>query len=143
MATKHQGDVLSLLGRPNTVLIICMNSAVRSDGERIMLNGAAGRLAAKMPLVPKQLGKAMTDKGEFWHIICPPSAKIGVFQNEHLPKNGPDLKLISHAAKLLREVAQANPDKVYALEHPGGKEPDFLFESIYRILPDNVQVWKL
>ena len=140
MATKHQGDVLDLIGKVDCV-IICLNSAVKPNGDRIMLNGAAGRLATQRPIVTSMLGETLKDKGEFYHLHV--GGKMGVFQNEHLPKNGPDLKLIGHAAQLLRDVAQANPDKVYALEHPGGKEPDFLFESIYRILPDNVQVWKL
>lgn len=140
MAKLHKGCVLDQMSRVDHVLV-CTSSAVRANGELVAIEGALGRLAAKHLTLPMAMGRFVKQAGDVYTLRC--ESKIGMFQNEQLPRNGPDLKLISAACHKLAELANANPEKVYALEWPGGKEPDFLFANVLRILPDNVEVWRL
>lgn len=136
-----KGDMMSVFDEVDH-FIVCVASSLRSDGSATMLNGVAGQLAAKHPGLPAAIGTFI--KGEcgscgcFW-LRC--ESKIGVFQSGIMNKDGPNLMCISGAAKRLKEIAEANPEKIYALETPQGKEQWWLIEGIMNTLPENVQVW--
>lgn len=138
-----RGDMLSVLGSVDH-FIICTGSNLRSaDKTLVMLNGLAGVLAAKYPVMPAAMGKWILDTvGDcgIFNLRC--VAKVGLFQNMILPRHGCDLGLVSRACILLSELARANPEKSYALEHPGGTEPEFMVQGLINMLPANVSVWK-
>lgn len=122
--------------------IVCVASSLRSDGSATMLNGVAGELAKAIPQLPAAIGAFIKDGvgscGCFW-LRC--ETKIGVFQSGIMNKDGPNLACISGAVKRLKELAEANPNKTYALECPNGNEPYWLVKPLVETLPDNVTVW--
>lgn len=141
MAKLHKGCVLDQMGRVDHVLV-CTSSAVRSNGELVALEGALGKLAHKHLTIPMAMGKFVREAGTHYYLRC--ETKVGMFQNEQLPKNGPDLGIISEACNRLVKLAKENPGKTYAVEWPGRKEPTFLFDGFMRQLKgcDNVEVWQ-
>lgn len=137
-----QGDVLSQLSVADHVLV-CTASNLNSASELPMLNGAAGVLALKYPSLPKEVGKWILENhgdASVYGLRC--ASKVGLFQNMIFPRQGPNLAVISFAGRLLRELAEANPDKTYAVEAPNYNDPWFMVQGIMELLPDNVSVWK-
>ena len=122
--------------------IVCVASSLRSDDSATMLNGVAGELAKNIPQLPAAIGAFIKNSvgscGCFW-LRC--ESKVGVFQSGIMNKDGPNLMCISSAVIRLKELAEANPEKTYALEAPNGNEPYWLIKDIMAALPENVQVW--
>ena len=122
--------------------IVCVASSLRSDGSATMVNGVAGELAKLHPTLPAGIGAFIKNGvgscGCYW-LRC--ESKIGVFQNSIMNREGANLMCISTATKRLKELAEANPDKSYALEAPNGNQPYWLVKDILSTLPDNVTVW--
>lgn len=124
--------------------IICVGSKLRGEtGELIMLNGLAGVLGLKYPTLSSKMGawikETCGDRGEFY-LRC--SGKVGILQHMISARNGINLGLISGGLKQLTELAQANPEKVYALEWPGYEEPEWLLKGMLADLPANIHIWK-
>jgi hypothetical protein len=108
-----------------------------------MLNGLAGQLAIKYPGVTTAVGRWIHENGHdcgIYGLRC--NSKLGVFQHMIANKDGCNLGVISMATKALKALAEANPDKTYALEAPNYQHPWFLIDGIMETLPDNVQVWE-
>lgn len=141
MPTFHKGDMMSVFDRVDHFIVLCAGN-VRSDGTATMLDGAAGQVAALHPSVPAAVGKWLKDQGEWcsaYGLRC--ETKLGLFQHVILHRHGTNLGCVSMACKKLKELAEANPDKTYALDSPGQGEPWFLVSSLLLTLPGNVQVW--
>ena len=137
-----EGCVTQALGKAVCV-IVCVDSAVRSDGTIGMLNGSAGALGAKHPTLGKSFGEKVIqlcgDQGTFFLYL---GGKVGMFQTMVRPKDGLSLYLVAGAVQRLMIIAKENPGKVYALEWPCRGEPDWLLGRIMDNLPDNVHVYK-
>jgi hypothetical protein len=139
---KH-GDMMDVFDQVDH-FIICVGSKLRVEtGELIMLNGLAGVLGLKYPTLKAKMGawikETCGDGGEFY-LRC--SGKVGILQHMISPRNGINLGLISGALLRLATLAQANPDKVFALEWPGYDQPEWMLNSLIERLPSNIQVWK-
>lgn len=122
--------------------IVATHSKLDANGHLSMSTGQAAKLAESYPDLPEVCGRWLSANvksgGVFYFHLA---GKVGLFQNMTTPNLGTSLGLISGAAKALKQHAEANPDKVYALEAPNGKDPLFLIEGLMRQLPDNVEVW--
>lgn len=143
MKEVKRGDMMQVFDQVDH-FIICVSSKLRGEtGELIMLNGLAGVLGLKYPTLASKMGawikETCGDSGEFY-LRC--SGKVGILQHMHSPRNGVNLGLISGGLKRLTELAQANPEKSYALEWPGYQEPEWLLKHSIAQLPLNIQVWK-
>lgn len=141
MATFHKGDMMSVFDQVDHFIVLCA-SQVRSDGTATMLDHAAGQLAAKYPELPAAIGGWLSSLGIQVHnysLKC--TTKVGLFQHVIIHRQGTNLGCVSAACKELTALAQANPDKVYALDAPGKTDPWFLVAALLTALPDNVQVW--
>lgn len=122
--------------------IICVTSNLRADGTAIMVSSVTAPLSEKHPTMAKAIGgfiQAHCGSCGTYSFRC--EAKVGLFQHGFVPKDSPHLELVSKAAKQFKELAEANPEKSYALESPARKEHFWLVEGILRTLPDNVHVW--
>lgn len=137
------GDMMSVFGQVDHFLI-CVGSNVKAaTGELTMLDGLAGVLAKQHPGLPAQIGAWVKEQGcdgGIFGLKC--TSKLGLFQHTIVLRDRPALGVISMSAKMLKAVAELNPDKTYALEAPNYNDPWFLVEGIMQTLPDNVQVWK-
>lgn len=137
-----QGDMMTVFDQVDH-FIVCVGSGLRSDGSITMHDGVAGALTKLHPAIPMAVGEWIKanhgDAGIFWLRVA---GKVGVFQNSILLRNGVNLGLISAATKLLKELAEANPTKTYALEAPNGKDPYWMIKDMMATLPENVQVWQ-
>lgn len=141
MPTFHKGDMMSVFADVDHFIVLCP-SLVRKDGTAQMLNDAAGQLTAIHPTLPKTIGDWLTGLGIQVHnyaLRC--ENKVGLFQNAIMPRDGTNLACLSAACAALKELALANPDKVYALDAPGKSDPWFLVSAPLLGLPDNVQIW--
>jgi hypothetical protein len=139
-----RGDMMSVFDSVDH-FIICVGSKLESGtGELVMLNGLAGVLGLKYPTLKVKMGawikETCGDRGEFYLRV---SGKVGILQHMHSPRNGVNLGLVSEALHRLKELALANPTKLYALEWPGYDSPEWMLNSLtLYTLPANVQVWK-
>lgn len=130
----------------NTVdhFLVCVGSNVKaSTGQLTMLDGLSGVIAKEHPNLPNIIGTWVKEQGcdgGIFGLKC--TSKLGLFQHTIVLRDRPALGVISMSAKMLKELAEANPDKTYALEAPNHNEPWFLVEGIMNTLPDNAQVWK-
>lgn len=141
MPTFHKGDMMSVFDQVDHFIVLCAG-AVRSDGTATMLDGAAGQVAALHPTVPAVVGKWLSEQGEHlatYGLRC--ETKLGLFQHVVLARHGTNLGCVSMAVNRLKALAEANPDKTYALDSPGQREPWFLVQPLLMQLPDNVQLW--
>lgn len=141
MPTFHKGDMMSVFDQVDHFIVLC-SSQVRSDGTATMLDHAAGQLAALHPVLPPIVGQWLTEQGVQVHnysLRC--NTKVGLFQHVIIHRHGTNLGCVSAATKALKELAEANPDKTYALDAPGKNDPWFMVEHLMLTLPDNVQLW--
>lgn len=141
MPTFHKGDMMSVFDDVDHFIILCAG-AVRSDGTATLLDGAAGQLAKLHPTMPAIIGKWLSEQDEHlatYGLRC--TTKVGLFQHVVLHRHGTNLGCVSMGVKRLKELAEANPDKTYALDSPGQGEPWFLVSELLLQLPDNVQLW--
>lgn len=123
--------------------IICACSELtRSTKALRMPTGVGKQLIGLHPSVATHIGSFIAgndyDCGVY-NFRC--EGKVGLFQNRITSNGTINLGLVSRAAILLKEHAEANPDKVYALECPNGDDPLFLVQGIIDTLPDNVHVY--
>lgn len=143
MNTIKRGDMMSVFDEVDH-FIICVSSKLKAEtGELIMLNGLSGVLGLKYPTLGSKMGAWIAGEcgdGGTFHLRV--AGKVGILQHMRSPRNGVDLGLISGALSNLSVLAQANPNKVYALEWPGYTEPEWLLEGMIRQLPLNIHVWK-
>lgn len=122
--------------------IVCVASNLRRDGSATMINGAAADLVAKFPSVPAAIGSFIQAKcGSCGKYLLRCETKVGIFQHAYHNNDAPNLELVSASAKVLKALAEANPDKSYALESPANSKDYWLVEGILRSLPENVTVW--
>lgn len=138
-----RGDMMDVFDKVDH-FIICVGSKLKADtGELIMLNGLAGVLGLKYPTLSSKMGawikETCGDCGMFY-LRC--SGKVGILQHMITPRNGINLGAISGGLLRLTSLAEANPDKTYALEWPGYGQPDWMVADMVKRLPDNIQVWK-
>ena len=137
-----KGCATEQFGKASCV-IVCVDSAIRSDGTIGMLNGSAGALGAMHPTLGKSFGEKIMqlcgDRGTFFLYL---GGKVGMFQTMIRSQDGVSLYLIAGAVQRLKNIASENPDKTYALEWPGRGSPDWLLGRMLDELPDNVEVWK-
>lgn len=143
MNVIKRGDMMDVFDEVDH-FIICVGSKLRAEsGELIMLNGLAGVLGLKYPTLSGKMGawikETCGDGGEFY-LRC--SGKVGILQHMISLRNGINLGLISGALLRLTTLAEANPDKSFALEWPGYTEPEWLLKGLIERLPSNIQVWK-
>jgi hypothetical protein len=141
MPTFHQGDMMSVFESVDHFIVLCA-SHVRSDGTATMLDHAAGQLAELHPSIPAAVGKWLKEDGHdcnSYGLRC--NTKVGLFQHVVIPRHGTNLGCVSQGARMLKELAEANPDKTYALDAPGKGEPWFLVKELLMQLPENVQLW--
>lgn len=141
MPTFHKGNMMDVFNDVDHFIVLCAG-AVRSDGTATMIDGAAGQLAKLHPSMPVVVGQWLTKQAEHvatYGLRC--NTKVGLFQHTVLARHGTNLGCVSMGCKMLKAIAEANPDKVYALESPGHSEPWFLVRDLIMTLPDNVQVW--
>lgn len=139
----HVGDMMSVFDEVD-YFIICVGSKLTAADQKLVMNdGMAYRLAEKYPNMPAKLGALVKetygDCGVFY-FHC--KSKLGLMQKHIVARHGADLNLLSHGGHMLAAMANSMPDKKFALEYPGAREPDFLLRGMINLLPDNVQVWK-
>lgn len=136
------GDMMERFGKVDC-FIVCVDSAIRSDGSIGMLNGVSGALGAKHSTLGKSFGEKVAqlcgDRGNFFLYL---GGKVGMFQTMVRPQDGVSLYLIAGAVQRLTNIAKETPDKIYALEWPGRGAPDWMLGRMLEGLPDNVEVWK-
>lgn len=120
--------------------IVCAQSELEA-GKLPMTLGEGLKLATEYPDLTEVIGNWINDDVKDGVYLFRMTKKIGLFQNMFNTKDGPSLRLISAAAKQLKAHAEANKDKVYALEAPVYCSPTFLIQGIMETLPDNVEVW--
>lgn len=141
--TITRGDMMEVFSKVDHFIVVTGSNLRTADKALVMLEGMAGRLAKLHPTLPAAMGKWINDNhrdcGIFW-LRC--AGKVGLFQSMIMPRNGCDLGLVSKACHMLKDLALANPDKSYALEHPSIKDPEFMTQGLIDMLPDNVSVWK-
>lgn len=135
------GDMMSVLEKVDHFLI-CTDSNVK-NGQLYMPNGVAAKIAALDPSIKFAVGKWITENhGD----NCPVYGirvvgKVGLFQSMLLLREGPNMAVVSFSAGQLKALAEANPDKTYALEAPNYIHGWWLVEGMLKDLPENVQVW--
>lgn len=145
MPTFHTGDMMSVFGQVDH-FIIC-TSAIVKNGALVMDKGLGKVLAEKHPSIPASIGKWIVDThGVNGKINAPmygvkADTKVGIFQNKILVPDFCNTGAISVSVKMLKAIAEANPDKTYALEAPNDSDPYFLIENLLKPLPENVQIW--
>lgn len=136
------GDMMSVLHEVDHFLI-CTDSNVK-NGQLCMTNGIAAKIAELQPGIKQAIGKWITDNhGDncpVYGLRC--EGKVGLFQSMLLLRHGPNLGVVSISAHALKALAEANPNKVYALEAPNGIHPWFMVEGVMKMLPENVHVWR-
>lgn len=137
------GDMQTVFDQVDHYIVCTSSNLKNKSNELIMLNGLGGELAKKYPNMPLAIGTWIKENhGDcgVYGLRC--ASKVGVFQNKILERHGNNLGTISFSAKMLKALAEANPNKVYALEAPNSGDPWFMVEGILQTLPDNVQVWR-
>lgn len=141
MPTFHNGDMMSVFADVDHFLV-CTSSIIK-DGVLVMNKGVGKQLAELHPSVPAAIGKWIVDThGKNAPVYgVKADTKVGIFQNKILVPDFCNTGAISVSAKMLKAIAEANPNKSYALEAPNDSDPYFLIENLLKHLPENVQIW--
>jgi hypothetical protein len=125
--------------------IVTTNAIIKRNGGLVMGAGLAKQVRDKWRGVDIAFANAIKGTGQPEYYGCLVGSKLGLFQVKVHFKDKASLKLISNSARDLAYIAEANPNKVYALNFPGigNGKLDFaeVNDCIKVILPDNVWVY--
>lgn len=138
-----RGDMMSIFDKVDHFIISVGSKLRNENNELIMLNGLSGALGIKYPTLKEKMGAWIAgecgSEGEFYLRV---SGKVGMLQHSQAPRQGVSISILSTGLRLLAEVAEANPEKQYALEWPGTPQIEKLVNQMIERLPANVQVWR-
>lgn len=125
--------------------LITTNSIIKNNGALVMGAGIAKQVRDRWPGIDKEIGAAIKrtcGNGGTYGVIL--GKKIGLFQVKHHFKDKASLELIAYSANILKALAEAAPDRKFALNFPGIGNGKLSYEQVLPLvndLPDNVQVW--
>lgn len=138
-----RGDMMDIFDKVDHFIIVVSSKLRDGSNELIMLNGLAGALGLKYPTLKAKMGAWIAgecgSEGEFYLRV---SGKVGMLQQNQVPRQGLNISILSTALRLLADEAEANPTKTYALEWPGIPHLETLVNQMIERLPANVQVWR-
>lgn len=140
------GELWDYFDKPNTIICITTNGAVRTDGKAVMGRGCAFEAAQHFKGLPKNLGTHIREHGNiFWvtSMHCDETGGLAFFPVKHKWWEQADIELIKKSALGLAVCAIAAPDWTFILPRPGcgnGRLTWAEVKPVLEFLPDNVLV---
>lgn len=141
-----QGNMLGVIGEPNSTCFITTNVIIKNNGALVMGAGIAKAVRDMFPGIDKQFGERILNSGMRWHYgaLLDLEADVNPFQVKHHYSDKADLELIRNSVLALKHHAETWPDVTFHLNFPGigngGLEREEV-EPLLEILPDNVNLW--
>ena len=126
---------------------ITTNSIVKNNGELVMGAGNALQAKQRVPSLPLEFGKQVSDKnlsGQFYGLLV--CDKYIAFQTKLHFANESPLEVVQRSVDSLRRLALKYPDKSFGLPFPAinhGKRTVAEILPFLETLPDNVYVYHL
>lgn len=142
-AVVKQGNMMEHVADCDHFIVCTGSHCLDQSGPLIMLRGMAYELSQKYPTAPKAMGRLICDSvgsGGVFGLMC--NNKFGMFQTHFTHREDFNMVLCSKATHMLRDLALANPEKIYYLDRMWDKAPKFLFDGFIKMLPDNVTIWE-
>jgi hypothetical protein len=133
----------------NHILVVTVNSCIKSDGTLTMGKGAAKQLADKFPGIAAEAARHINHMDLFGFKMIEYAGRYhGLFQTKTDWRQPSTMSLIITATEMLRDNASVRPDGMpLRLNFPGIGCGDLAHRrgeilEIISMLPDNVEVWE-
>ena len=143
MAQFKRGDMFTCFDEVD-YFVVTTNAVIKNNGTLVMGAGIAKTVRDRWPGVDLAIGKAIQAHPHPWFYGFLKGQKLCAFQVKQAFNDKADMALVEESTKQLKADAEANSDKLYALNFPAignGGLPYKQVMSVIQTLPDNVTVW--